>query len=531
MSWTIGNRFKLTIGILCSLVVLVGSVVWQSLSSISTDATSLLSNVMPGVTSSARIGAYNAQNFIVLQELSQDLDFEVRLAAKKEIAGLGPRIASAIKNYEVRIVDPRDRAICSKLIGDLTAYKVIQDKYLILTDAGKLVQAADYLSSDLTPAYLKCKADSDRLFAHNAANGSELSTSISGHTTLTSAVVIWVTLVALIAGATLGFRVTRAVNLSLLGISKALQAGAEQTASSAEQVSSSSNHLAEGASTQAASLEESSASIEEITAMTSQNAESAGQAKSLANETRIAADSGVSSMTEMKKAMDAIKESSGSIAKIVKTIDEIAFQTNILALNAAVEAARAGEAGAGFAVVAEEVRSLAPMARRSARETASRIEDSVARSNHGVAISAKVERDFGEIATKARKVDELVGEIASSSNQQKEAILQVGKAISQMDEVTQGNAASAEETAAAAEALNAQSEAMRESVRDLRRLVSGDQSPATDPSKSEAREVSQVEQNQSEKGKETQPLRNGAPLMRPVLSSRRSGYAVNSALK
>ncbi len=142
--------------------------------------------------------------------------------------------------------------------------------------------------------------------------------------------------------------------------------------------------------------------------MTKRNAEGALQAKKLSNETRTAADTGATEMTEMKQAVDAIKLSSDSIAKIIKTIDEIAFQTNILALNAAVEAARAGEAGMGFAVVAEEVRNLAQRSAQSARETAAKIEDSVKKSDHGVRISEKVVKSLGEIIGKARRVDELV---------------------------------------------------------------------------------------------------------------------------
>jgi methyl-accepting chemotaxis protein len=189
-------------------------------------------------------------------------------------------------------------------------------------------------------------------------------------------------------------------------------------------------------------------------------------------------------MSEMKRAMDAIKVSSNDISKIIKTIDEIAFQTNILALNAAVEAARAGEAGAGFAVVADEVRSLAQRSAQSSRETSSKIEEAIQKTAHGVQICEKVAESLGEIVDKAGKVDVLVAEIAAASLEQNQGIGQVNSAVSQMDQVTQTNAASAEETAAAAEELNAQSIMMRENVGSLLMMVGrGKTNAAAEPVK------------------------------------------------
>ena len=264
---------------------------------------------------------------------------------------------------------------------------------------------------------------------------------------------------------------SRALNRELNRIAQDLARGAEQNSSAAAQVSASSQSLAEGASEQAASLEETSASLEEISSMTKRNAENANQAKELAAQTRAAADAGSTEMDEMKRAMDAIKASSDGISKIIKTIDEIAFQTNILALNAAVEAARAGEAGMGFAVVAEEVRNLAQRSAQSAKETAVKIEDSVQKSAHGVEICGKVATSLTEIVTKAREVDTLVAEIATASAEQTQGIGQVNNAISQMDKVTQSNAANAEESAAAAQELTAQTVGQRESVAALLSLV------------------------------------------------------------
>ena len=247
-----------------------------------------------------------------------------------------------------------------------------------------------------------------------------------------------------------------------------------QTGAAAGQIASASTMLAEGASEQAASLEETSASLEEMASMTKRNADSAQNAKALAAQTRAVADIGATDMGEMKNAMNEIKVSSSEVAKIVKDIDEIAFQTNILALNAAVEAARAGEAGAGFAVVADEVRNLAQRSAKSAKETAAKIEDAIAKSERGVQISGKVAASLQEIVAKVREVDELIAGIATASSEQSQGISQVNTAVTQMDKVTQGNAANAEESASAAEELNAQAAALKEAVIELQRLMGAD---------------------------------------------------------
>jgi methyl-accepting chemotaxis protein len=254
--------------------------------------------------------------------------------------------------------------------------------------------------------------------------------------------------------------------------------GAGEILNASEQLSSTSQALANGSSEQAASLEETSASLEEITSMTKRNAESAQQAKELSSQTRVAADTGTADVVEMKRAMDDIKSSSDDISKIIKTIDEIAFQTNILALNAAVEAARAGEAGMGFAVVADEVRSLAQRSAQSAKETAGKIEEAIKKSEHGVRISGRVSASLSEIADKARKVDSIIAEIAQASQEQSQGVGQVNITVSQMDKVTQNNASNSEETAAAAEELTAQATALQEAIVELRSLVDNERSDA-----------------------------------------------------
>jgi len=226
--------------------------------------------------------------------------------------------------------------------------------------------------------------------------------------------------------------------------------------------------------------------------MTKRNAESASKVKSAAAQTRSSADAGAQQMETMVAAMGAIRVASDDIAKILKTIDEIAFQTNILALNAAVEAARAGEAGSGFAVVADEVRALAQRCATAAKETAGKIEASVSKSQQGAAISVEVAKNFTTIQEQIRSLDTLIAEIASASNEQSQGISQVSTAVAEMDRVTQSNAAGAEESASAAEELNAQAEVLKETVGQLQQLIGGGQtsagSPRSESASSDARE-------------------------------------------
>jgi methyl-accepting chemotaxis protein len=307
--------------------------------------------------------------------------------------------------------------------------------------------------------------------AWKASNDS--GTSVSGIVTSSKFISMIMLIIGALVGVIAAITITRSITKPIKAVADTISAGAEQTASASSQVTSSSQSLAEGASEQAASLEETSSSLEEMASMTKRNAENARQANDLAKQAREAADKGVGDMQTMGAAMEAIKVSSDDIAKIIKTIDEIAFQTNILALNAAVEAARAGEAGMGFAVVADEVRNLAQRCAQAAKETAGKIEGAITKTGQGVEITRKVADALNDIVTKVRKVDDLVTEVANASREQTEGISQVNVAVGQMDKVTQSNAANAEESAAAAEELNAQTEVMKQSVAELLQLVGG----------------------------------------------------------
>jgi methyl-accepting chemotaxis protein len=240
-----------------------------------------------------------------------------------------------------------------------------------------------------------------------------------------------------------------------------------QVTSASNQIASGAQSLAEGSNEQASSLEEVSSSLEEMSSMTKQTAENSNKATVLVSEARAAAGEGDESMKRMAEAISQIKASSDNTAKIIKTIDDLAFQTNLLALNAAVEAARAGEAGKGFAVVAEEVRNLAIRSADAAKNTESLIEASVKNADSGVIITKEVAKSLDDIVDRTEKMGELIGEIAAASNEQAQGIEQVNKALAQMNQVTQSNAANSEESASAAEELSSQADELSTMVSEF----------------------------------------------------------------
>jgi len=382
------------------------------------------------------------------------------------------------------------RIASTKAAGD--AYKTALGGFLVqwstLQDLGK---QRDTAGKSVIEA---CKATAEAGITATETISQEAATSLANSTsTMISGLII-----AVIVGVIMALVITRGITKPFQNIFKGLKkfstkelnetgttfnriiesltTGVEQTTSAAGQVASASQSLAQGSSEQAASLEETTASMEEMSSMTSQNADNANEAKKLAETAWSSAEKGTEAMSRMSSAIDDIKTSSDETAKIIKTIDEIAFQTNLLALNAAVEAARAGEAGKGFAVVAEEVRNLAQRSAEAARTTADMIEGSVKNADNGVNISREVAETLSEIAEGSRKVNDLVGEISAASNEQSQGIGQISTAVTQMDQITQSNAANAEESASASEELSAQAEELSRMVGDLEGIVNGNDS-------------------------------------------------------
>lgn len=288
--------------------------------------------------------------------------------------------------------------------------------------------------------------------------------------------------VVLAVSAFSGVSSTRIAN-TLRAITSSLRTGSGETTAAAEQVAQSGQVMANNVSAQAANLEETSASLEEIASMTRQNVDNSSAADLAAREARASTLQGTKAMEQMSVAIELIKTSSDETAKIIRTIDEIAFQTNLLALNAAVEAARAGDSGKGFAVVAEEVRNLAQRSAQAAKNTSLLIEESQQHARKGVSSSSEVERILGDIASKVDKVAQLVAEVSAASTEQKLGIDQINLAVTQLDQLTQSGAATAEESAASAEELSAQAEELDRIVEELHALVEGSTEVALSPAR------------------------------------------------
>jgi len=472
-NWTVGKRIVFGFALLLACLAGLGLFAFARLTAINEQSERITINCMPGVYYTGQIEAVNLVNYALVQRWMLTTDAAARAADEAEMKKNTATLSELFKKYEASCTEPEDRRLYDAMVAARLSYIDVRKSVMEAARSASQDVTLTLLKSRLEPSYQGYRRNIRALTDYNKKDGDDAVVKIQAAITSAKRGILGGLATALALGISVATVIITGTNRTLRRVVGALETSAAEVASATAQVATSSQQLAEGASEQAASLEETSASLEEITAMTRRNADNADSAKTLANQTRLAADTGTGDVKAMTGAMDAIKVSSDNIAKIIKTIDEIAFQTNILALNAAVEAARAGEAGLGFAVVAEEVRALAQRSAQAARETAEKIEDSIEKSRHGATISAKVSVSLHQILDGARKVDDLIAEIATSSKEQSQGIGQINTAVTQMDKVTQNTAATAEESAGAAQELSAQAEHLRAAVNELEQLVGG----------------------------------------------------------
>lgn len=414
----------------------------------------------------AEMGA--AQRGLLLFQYAKDVGGAA--GAKRGFNANSERLRQALAELRPLLVTEEGRQILSSLESKVSDWLTSNAEVERISNAGDLDGAARLLAQRTTPLQESVSADADRLSAQANKVLQQDVASADGDYSRSRMLFMFLIVFGGAAGAG-SLWTARSAAAALRKFAGELLVGSEQVASASGQVASSSQALAQGASEQAATLEETSSSTTEITAITRKNAENTRTVAGLMGEAAQHVGEANRSLEEMVSSMQGINASSEKIAKIIKVIDEIAFQTNILALNAAVEAARAGEAGMGFAVVADEVRNLAQRSAQAAKDTAALIEESIGKSKEGGQKLDLVAKAIQNITASAAQVKTLVDEVDAGSQEQARGIEQIGIAIGQMDQVTQRSAASAEEGAAAAEQLSNQAGTMRASVERLERLV------------------------------------------------------------
>ena len=469
---TIAKRFMLLTAILIALLAGVSGVAFYGLHAMNNSVSELTEKNLPSTRIALKLqgdllelrGEYWSHMAIQLPEGMAEVENRIQLVRTKLDTDMTIYARTMDDNDE-------DRANYRDFGQILQAYYGSWEQVLPLSRADKTEEAVSLFEKVARPQMLAALEVGDKMIAYNQRVASESARRAASNLARSLWLLGLFSFIAIAAGVLLSLYMTRTTTAILRHATSELSQGSEQVTSAAAQITSSSQSLSSGSAQQAASLEETSAAAHEINSMASRNSENSRQTATIVADSQNSFRTTNVLLDELLEAMQSIDGSSQKISKIIKVIDEIAFQTNILALNAAVEAARAGEAGMGFAVVADEVRALAQRCAQAARDTTSLIEESITRSSGGRVKVDRVAEAIRTLTTQAERMRTLVDEINLGSSEQARGISQISGSITEMERSTQAFAANAEESAAASEELHAQAASMHDVVGRLQALV------------------------------------------------------------
>lgn len=469
----ISNKLMFLLSVGLFFVVITGIVGYFFTSKISSDMNSMYVDRLVPIRDLSRIAINSGQNNIDLVMLTLSNSKQEKIRRLNSIKERVAQNGDLLKAYESTVLVKEEQEVLPVVKSTRVEYASSIKKVEGLALSGKTAAGLNVYQYETEKKYDIYVQNLEKLITINTTIAENIQKEAQKDSTAAKSILLITILASFGLLISLGLMITRMITAPISQAVEELQEGANQVASASSQLSAASEQLASGTSEQAAAIQETSASIEESDSMVKQNADNTREAAALARNTKNYANSSAEEMKKMLVSMDELKKSSDEIAKIIKVIDEIAFQTNILALNAAVEAARAGDAGKGFAVVAEEVRNLAQKSAIATQDTAKIIEGNVALSKQNVQMSHTVNENIKQIDIEAQKVSELLNEISVASQEQAQGIEQIDRAIQQMEQVLQANASTAEESASASRELSSQAESVKEIVGTLLVMVEG----------------------------------------------------------